>query len=58
MSSCNIYPSNEAAEATEAAASQVAIQLDEQGYEWKTETEGQRWYRTAGTEENWIRYEG
>ena len=46
------------AETTEVAASQVAIQVDEHGYEWKTETDGQKYYRTAGSEEDWVRYEG
>ena len=50
-------PSNEAAETTEVAASQVAIQVDEHGYEWKTETDG-KYYRTAGSEDDWIQYEG
>ena len=51
-------PSNEGAETTEVAASQVAIQVDEHGYEWKTESDGQKYYRTAGSEDDWVQYEG
>ena len=36
---------------------EIVIQEDGNGYEWKTETNGQRWYRNVGSEEKWIKFE-
>jgi ligand-binding sensor domain-containing protein len=47
---------NTAESANSPAISAVAQNTDEHGYEWITTADGKNWYRTQGSNDEWVEF--